>query len=142
METHRNSMLAHHSKHYLEMAFGYDKRLRLPHPDGHGRRTGECGDTVEFFLRIRNGRIFQAFFDINGCINTAACANTVSLLSEGRTIGEAWEIDVEDIVAYLETLPGDHYHCAELAVGAFFLALSDYAASQRAPWKKLYGSDG
>lgn len=131
-----------HSKQYLEMAFGHEKRKRLSNPDGYGSRTGDCGDSVAFFLRIEDDRIFQAFFDIKGCLNTAACANTVSFLSEDRTIEEAWEITVEDIIAHLKTLSPEHHHCAELAAGAFFLALSNYAANQRAPWKRLYGNEG
>ena len=62
------------------------------YPDGYGKRTGECGDTVEMFLCINNGRIQSVSFDTDGCINTNACANTVSHLSEGKTIEKAWEI--------------------------------------------------
>ena len=52
-----------HSLHYLEMAFRYDKRERLQHPDGYGKRTGECQDTVEIFLGIQNGCIRSVTFD-------------------------------------------------------------------------------
>jgi nitrogen fixation NifU-like protein len=38
------------SLHFLEMAFRYDRRERIQYPDGYGKRTGECGDTVEMFL--------------------------------------------------------------------------------------------
>ena len=36
-----------HSEHYLEMAYRSDRREKIEHPDGYGKRTGECGDTVE-----------------------------------------------------------------------------------------------
>ena len=127
-----------HSLHYLEMAFRYDRRERLQNPDGHGKRTGECGDTVEMFLCTKNGRIKSVSFDTNGCINTNACANTVSHLSEGKTIEEAWDITPEDVIEFLETLPKENYHCAELAVGAFYMALANYREHQRDPWKKSY----
>ncbi len=39
-----------HSLHYLEMAFRTDKREIINNPDGYGKRTGSCGDTVEIFL--------------------------------------------------------------------------------------------
>jgi nitrogen fixation NifU-like protein len=35
-------------------------------------------------------------------------------------------------------LPADHVHCAELSVGALYLALSNYQELNRASWKKLY----
>jgi nitrogen fixation NifU-like protein len=35
-----------HSTHYLEMALGCDRCEVIKHPDGYGKRTGDCGDTV------------------------------------------------------------------------------------------------
>jgi len=131
-----------HSLHYLEMAFRYDRRERLQKPDGYGKRTGECGDMVEMFLVIKNNRIQSVSFDTNGCINTNACANTVAHLVEGKPIEEAWDITPEDVVEFLETLPKENYHCADLAVGAFYLALANHQELQRNPWKKPYQCNG
>jgi nitrogen fixation NifU-like protein len=127
-----------HALRYLEMAFRYDRRERLQNPDGYGKRTGECGDTVEMFVGIKSGRIQTVCFDTDGCISTNACANTVSHLSEGKKIEEAWEIAPLNVIEYLETLPKENYHCAELAVGAFYAALANYQELQRDSWKKLY----
>lgn len=139
MEHAMESFLNTHSRNYLEMAFRWERRGRIDNPDAYGKRTGICGDTIEFFLSIQGEMITEAVFDADGCMNTSACANTVSYLSEGKTIAEAWEIKVEDIISFLETLPSAEHHCAELAVGAFYLALSDYNEKRRSPWKKLYG---
>ncbi len=127
-----------HSLNYLQMAFDYDRHARLQNPDGYGKRTGECGDTVEMFLCIKNGRIQSVSFDTNGCINTNACANAVSHLTKGKTIKEGREITQEDVIDFLETLPEENYHCAELAVGAFYMALNNYQDLQRNAWKKPY----
>ena len=127
-----------HSLHYLEMAFRNDRRQRVAHPDGYGKRTGECGDTVEMYLSIRKGRIGSVSYETSGCMNTNACANTVAELAEGRKVEDAWEITPDDVIAYLETLPPANTHCAELAVGALYLALTNLQDHQRHPWKKLY----
>jgi hypothetical protein len=37
---------------FLEMAFRTDRRERLEKPDGYGKKTGNCGDTVEFFINL------------------------------------------------------------------------------------------
>jgi nitrogen fixation NifU-like protein len=120
-----------HSINYLEMAFRHDRRERLQNPDGYGKRTGECGDTVEMFLHVKNGRIQTVSFDTDGCINTNACANAVSHLSEGKTVDAAWEITPEAVIEFLETLKEENYHCAELAVGALFRALANFQEIQR-----------
>ena len=39
-----------HSNHYLEMALSRDRIEIVKNPDGYGKNTGECGDTVELFL--------------------------------------------------------------------------------------------
>jgi nitrogen fixation NifU-like protein len=127
-----------HSQRYLEMALGTDKRERVTNPDGYGKRTGECRDTVEMFLTIRNNRIQSISFDTDGCINTNACANTLVFLAEGKTIAQAWGITPEKVIDFLETLPEEHAHCAELAVGALYLALVNFQECKHAPWKRLY----
>ena len=127
-----------HSLQYLEMALRSDRRAQLKNPDGYGKRTGVCGDTVEFYLQVRQDTIQYLSFLTNGCINTTACCNAVAQLVEGEPVEEAWSITPEDVITYLETLPADHVHCAELSVGALYLALSNYQELNRAPWKKLY----
>jgi nitrogen fixation NifU-like protein len=129
-----------HSLHYLEMAFRNDRREIVKHPDGYGKRTGDCGDTVEMYLSIRNGRIQSVSYETDGCMSTNACANAVAELIEGKDVGSAWELTPEDVMKYLETLPPENTHCAELAVGAMYRALRNlnFLEFKRDPWKKLY----
>jgi len=127
-----------HSLHYLEMAFRTDRREIVKHPDGYGKRTGDCGDTVEMYLSIRNGRIQSVSYETDGCMSTNACANTVAELIEGKDVGSAWELTPEEVMKYLETLPPENTHCAELAVGAMYRALRNFLEFKRDPWKKLY----
>jgi nitrogen fixation NifU-like protein len=122
-----------HSERYLEMALSTEKRGICDQPDGYGKNTGECGDTVITYLVVRDNIIRHATFDTNGCTNTNACANTVSYMVEGKKVGQAWKVKPEDVIAYLETLPKENHHCAELAVGSLYLALSNYQKIKREP---------
>jgi nitrogen fixation NifU-like protein len=117
-----------HSDIYLEMAFRTDRDERFSNPDACGKKTGECGDTIEIFCAVNDDRIESVSFSVDGCMNTRACANTIAQLAEGKSIDEAWEINPHAVSDYLETLPPEEYHCAELAVGALYLALADYQA--------------
>lgn len=114
-----------HSDTYLSMAYLWDRRMAMEEPDGCGRKTGECGDTVTIYLAIKNGLINRVCFEIEGCINTNASCNALAVLVEGKKIEQAWEVNPTDIIEMLETLPLDHHHCAELTVGTFYLALAD-----------------
>lgn len=131
-------ILQSHSERFLELAFRTDRREVLRHPDGRGRKIGDCGDTVTFFLLVEGDAIRHVAYDLQGCIHTNACANAIIEMIEHQTIDQAWETSPEDVARHLQTLPADHFHCAELAVGALYLALTDLRNKQRSPWKKLY----
>ena len=127
-----------HSLMFLEMAFRTDRRERLESADGYARKVGDCGDAVEFFINLDGDTIDTLSYDINGCLNTNACCNAIVSLNEGKSIDAAWETTPEQVAGFLESLPQDHFHCAELAVGTLYLALADAREKRRSPWKKMY----
>lgn len=123
---------------FARMATRTERYGMLEKPDGYGERTGGCGDTIEIYLSLRGAQISMVTFQVQGCTNTVACANTVSYLMEGRSLSDAWELTPDNVASYLKTLPKDHYHCAELAVGAFYNALSDASRRSGENWKNAY----
>jgi len=139
MDHSKKDVLQAYTIKFLEAALRTDRQQSIQNADGHGRKTRECGDTVEFFIALRDDRIDTISYGINGCINTNACANAVIDLLEGQTLDFAWRLNPEDVAEYLESLPPNELHCAELAVGALHLALADAREKLKAPWKKLYG---
>jgi nitrogen fixation NifU-like protein len=127
-----------HSVSFLTMALETNRSGRIQHPDGYGKSSRECGDTLEMFLMSRNGRIASAHFHTEGCVYTVACANTVVRMIEGKPVNEAWQVTPQQISDYLETLPKAEMHCAELAVRALQVALIDLTKTERQPWTKYY----
>jgi nitrogen fixation NifU-like protein len=140
MDEQQTDFWQSHSITFLEMAFRTDHQERLNDADGHGKKTGDCGDTVEFFLKLDGDRIQTLSYAVNGCMYTNACANAVIELAKGKSLDNAWEIQPETVADYLETLPEDHFHCAELAVGAFYLTMAGAREIRRSSWKKLYST--
>jgi nitrogen fixation NifU-like protein len=127
-----------HSMKFLKSAFRSDRREKIFQADGHGKKTGDCGDTIEFFLMIKDDRIETVSYELNGCLNTNACANAIADLLEGKSTAQAWDLTAEEVADYLESLPENHFHCAQLATGTLYLALADAREKQKSPWKKLY----
>ena len=125
MTNYNTDFFQTHSIQYIEMALRTDRIEKLDNPDGYGKRIGDCGDIVEFFLTCKNGTIASSSFVVQGCMNTTACCNTVAKFIQEKTIETAWKITPAKIDKFLKTLPEDHFHCAELAVGALYLALTD-----------------
>ncbi len=138
MEEPSSDFWQKHSLTYLEMAFRTDRQEKIDDPDGYGTRTGDCGDTVELYLKICDGIIEHVGYTLNGCLNTNACCNMVAELVEGKSTEDAWQVTPEAIAAPLETLPADHFHCAELVAGALYQALASANEFKQNPWKRLY----
>jgi len=119
-----------HSEEFLVNAYLYERRQRMKNPDGTASKTGDCGDTVTVYISVDFGRVDRLTFELDGCMNTNACCNCLAEMVEGKAVDTCWDISPQSIIEYLKTLPEDHHHCAELAVGTFYLALADYGASQ------------
>lgn len=113
-----------HSARFLLMAYQYGRNKKLESPDGVATKTGVCGDTITIYIVIENDRLTGLTYELSGCIHTNACCNALAEMVLGQRIDYAWKITPEDIINDLQTLPEDHYHCAELAVGTFYLSLS------------------
>ena len=53
-------------------------------PDGYASVTNDCGETLEIFLAIRNGRIDQATFMTDGCLFTIAAGSAAADMAKGK----------------------------------------------------------
>jgi ATP-binding protein involved in chromosome partitioning len=96
---------------------------RLPHWDGRSRITGPCGDTMEFRLQAREGRVYRCAFTTDGCGPSLASGSMATTLAVGRILGES--VRKEDILAALGGLPAEVEHCAQLAADTLQAACRD-----------------
>ncbi len=127
-----------HSLTFLEMAFRTDRQKSLSHPSGVGDNVGACRDRIRIYLAISGGIIQEVAYELEGCLNTNACANALAEMVEGHTLAAAWRLKPEMLAEFLQSLPPDHFHCAEMAVGAFYKALADYQKKGAKDWKAVY----
>lgn len=127
-----------HALVFLEMAFRTDRQKRPAHPSGIGHNVGACRDSITMFVVVRDGVVQEITYELDGCLHTNACANAVAEIVQGHALETAWKITPEMVADYLQTLPADHFHCAELAVGAFYKALTDCRQNGRKDWQAGY----
>ncbi|MBU0994592.1 MAG: iron-sulfur cluster assembly scaffold protein [Proteobacteria bacterium] len=115
-----------HAVNYLEMALDSRRQEVVAHPDGYGKMIRDCGDTLEMFVFLAGDIVQSVSFSLKGCIHTNACANTVAHLAENKSVDQCLLITRDDIISFLETLPENEHHCADLALNTFRKALSDF----------------
>jgi len=110
----------------------------VPNADGFRSITGFCGDTMQIWLKVKEGTISDAKFWTDGCGTTIAAGSMVTELAKGRKIGEAHRLSQDDILKALGSLPEESLHCAALAADALKVAIRDYLAYTKEPWKRAY----
>jgi len=110
----------------------------MPASDGFGRVTGPCGDTMEIYLKVRDGRVINASFWTDGCGPSIASGSMVTELTKGKSVLEAQKITQQDVLDALGGLPEDSLHCALLAANTLKEAIKDYLAFKKEPWKRAY----
>jgi ATP-binding protein involved in chromosome partitioning len=98
----------------------------LDYFNGHARVTGPCGDTMEFWLNVEEGKIKKVSFVTDGCAPSIASGSMTTCLVEGKTVEEAKAITQKNILEALEGLPEEHEHCALLAANALKAACENY----------------
>ena len=109
--------------------------------DAHASVLGPCGDNMEIWLKVKDGKVENTSFWTDGCGATGACGGMATELAQGKTLGEALAISAEVIITNLGGLPEDHIHCAGLASLTLKKAVLEYMNLQREPWKKAYSKD-
>lgn len=101
--------------------------------NGNARITGPCGDTMEFWVRIEDGRIIRCTFTTDGCGSSIACGTAACTLAAGAPETVAFDLRPEDILALLPQFPEEDNHCALLAVTTLNAAISKYRETHCPP---------
>lgn len=108
--------------------------------NGHARITGPCGDTMEFWLQVADGRITKAHFTTTGCGPSRASGSMATEGAIGQPLAEALRVEQRDILEALGGLPKESEHCALLAANTLKAAIRDYQARQQTTGSHECGS--
>lgn len=117
METTRNKLL-------IDMGFSekavsiLEQELNMgtmTNPSITEQHQDSCGDILFLSLRIDGDIINDAMYEYIGCTGLQSCASALTEMIKGKSINQANEINIEEIIAYLEGIPQEKYECAEIA---------------------------
>jgi NifU-like protein involved in Fe-S cluster formation len=88
-----------------------------------------CGDLLKLWTVVREGRIADATFKVEGCIPAVACASLLTEMIKGRSVAELCSITGEQIEAGLDGLPSASRHASALALGGLRQLIEQLTAS-------------
>jgi nitrogen fixation NifU-like protein len=95
--------------------------------DGVGRVGNPvCGDMMEIFIKVEDGRIADVKFRTFGCGAAIATSSMATEMVKGKPIEDVLRLTRKDIADALGGLPSHKMHCSNLAVDALRAALHDY----------------
>ncbi len=94
--------------------------------NGRARITGPCGDTMEFWLQVADGRVAKIGFTTTGCGPSRAAGSMATECAVGKPLEEALLIEQKDILEALGGLPKESEHCALLAANTLRAAIGDF----------------
>jgi nitrogen fixation NifU-like protein len=104
---------------------------KMQNPDGHGRVSGDCGDTIQVFLKFNSrGRVSKASFITDGCGPSGICGSFAVETAMGKSPEDLTDITGDTILELAGGLPRDDRHCAFLSAAALQAALDDYMKKQ------------
>ena len=99
---------------------------KMTSPDGAARLTGECGDTMEIFLKFENDRVMDASYFTDGCASSAICGSFAAELAIGRDPDALTDVTGDLVRETIGRLPEADRHCADLAAATLQEALNNY----------------
>ncbi len=77
-----------------------------------------CGDSMKLWIRVREGKVSDARFKVQGCVPAIACGSWLTDTIQGKSLAELAEISAEQIEMGLGGLPVASHHASMLAVTA------------------------
>jgi len=104
----------------------------IPEADIASQMTGSCGDTMGITIRMNDGVIEDAKYQVMGCAGAISAAMAVVDLIKGKDLDYARSIDDGTVFKVLQEIPVKKHHCIQLAVKTLHKALDAHNLKQSA----------
>jgi len=103
---------------------------RMQNYDASARVKGECGDTMEIFLKFDGNRVKEASYLTDGCASSSICGSFTTEMAIGKKTDELTEITGDAVLEKIGRFPKNDTHCAFLAARTLQEALRYYTSKK------------
>jgi len=100
---------------------------KLDNADGVGVTENlRCGDSMKIYIKVNKDKIKDIKFQTLGCGHAIAISDMICELAKNKTVEQAKEITLKDVIRELGEIPNPKIHCVSLAEVALKSAIKDY----------------
>lgn len=100
---------------------------KINKPDGYAQIGNMvCGDQLDFFIKVVDGKIIDVKFLSFGCASNIATASVLTEKVKGMTVAQAKKYPWQKVVSDLGGLPHQKVHCSVMAVEGLQKAIANY----------------
>ena len=85
-----------------------------------------CGDSMQLWIKVDNGRIADIKFLSSGCAGAMATSSMTTVLAKGKTIEDAKRITDAHVILALKGIPSRDGKCILSGINALLVAIGDY----------------
>lgn len=103
---------------------------RLEGADGYAKLTGDCGDTMEMYVKIFDEKVSRVAYFTDGCSSSSIAGSFAAELATGKDFTEVLDLRGQDVLNEIGRFPEAEEHCAHLAVRTLQEALNAYLVEQ------------
>jgi nitrogen fixation protein NifU and related proteins len=82
-----------------------------------------CGDVMKLMLRVRDGLVVEAKYQVRGCVASIGCGSALTDAISGKSTDAVRALKREDLVSAVGGLPNESMHASYLAMDCLKLAL-------------------
>jgi len=102
----------------------------LQNHHGYARLTGECGDSMEMYLRVNGEQVTSVSYVTDGCSSSSIAGSFAAELAMGKSYPEVLDLRGADVLDCIGCLPTNEEHCAHLAIRTLQEALNTLLIKQ------------
>jgi len=98
---------------------------RIEDASSYAFLSGQCGDTIQIWLKVNHDIIEEITFWTDGCGTTIASGSMITELANGKSIQDALKMSPIIVLNALGGLPEESIHCAILATNTLHEAIKN-----------------
>ena len=102
----------------------------VPDADSFAKLKGECGDTMEMYLKVQDGRVVRVGYLTDGCSSSSIAGSFAAELATDKTFEEVLDLRGDDVLQAIGRFPENEKHCAHLAIRTLQEALNSYLIAE------------